>query len=214
VIVLVVVAMELLLGGRMSKAIKKLVKSIYYLLSGRIEEREETLGKDPNVLRAKYKNVIARKEVQVANIKKAVATLACTIKQREKELVDILEQIDHRKTIIKGAEAEGEDTERSQYRLSWLEKREKDLHQNIAKGEKYVEKHKKLYRDMELELRSIMEERNQNMLDITMLNSQRSCQNTLSVFTDICPDTELKELRETIDQIKTEAEIDLEGFEC
>lgn len=91
----------------MFKAVGKLLKTIGYALSGRINEISEIWGEDPYVIGEKYNRIIEEKKARYQTITRAVSRLMTSLDKQKRQLENYREQADIKDKVLKGAKIAG-----------------------------------------------------------------------------------------------------------
>lgn len=89
----------------MFRAIKRFFKSIGYLLTGRLDELRKEIDKDPNVIKAKYDEIIRKQKHSVQQYMSAIASIISLQEQKKEQLQKLLKDQAKHENLKNGAVA-------------------------------------------------------------------------------------------------------------
>jgi len=86
-------------------AVGRWFKTVWYLMSGRIDSAREELDKDPHVVRAKYEDIIREKKARIHQYKDAVAALMAQQETKISKVKVLTEEVGQLEQLKSGAAA-------------------------------------------------------------------------------------------------------------
>jgi len=87
------------------RALGRLFRAFWYLITGRLDEARKALSKDPNVVRATYDSVIEEKKRRISTYKEAVATLIAQEEAKTAKIKQLTEESQKLERLKEGAMA-------------------------------------------------------------------------------------------------------------
>jgi chromosome segregation ATPase len=221
----------------MFSAIGRFIKTIGYLLTGRIDDARRTLDMDPRVVRAKYEKIIAQKKESIQQYMRAVAGLI-TQQEKKKETVkslttDVqrLEQLRSgalakaKQTVarLKSAGGSEEEVKKSEDYLKCLsayndfsstldekQKRITELEQDIKTYGDRITEHKIQLQQLHRDLEKIKIETHDAVADMITAREEKQLADTISGISADGTAKELEDLRELRQSAKAESRISRE----
>lgn len=210
------------------------LKAIGDLLSGKLWRTTKGLNENPDVVRARYLDVIRAKAERITTVHEAVAGLKRTMQKEASNLIVLGKEIRETEEAIAGADAfiqqraavlkqKGmsreqamEDAELKEH-LSSKADFESSLAQMKARAvdkEAYVQNTDAQTRDYMIELRSLqrdLEETRSNMdrdvADVAIASEKREVERALAGLSDDTTEADLQQIRDSVAQVKAEAEV-------
>ena len=89
----------------MFKAIGRFFKAIGHMLTGKIDAGTKGLNEDPNVVRARFDELIEKKRGSILQVRNAVAGLIRNVERKQNELKSTNEEIAKKSRLMSGAKA-------------------------------------------------------------------------------------------------------------
>lgn len=209
-------------------------KAIGALLSGKLWRSTKGLNENPDVVRARYQDVIKAKAQRLTTVQEAVAGLKRTLQKEASNLVMIRKEIAETEEAIAGADAfiqqraaalkkagksreeALEDAEIKEHlsskadfesSLAQMKSRETDKSNYVqttdAQIKDYMIELRSLQRDLE-ETRSNME---RDVADVAIASEKREVERALAGLSGDTTDSDLQQIRESVAQVKAEADV-------
>ena len=88
-------------------AIGRFFRAIGYMMSGKIDASTKGLNEDPNVVRARFDDLLQKKRGSILQVRNAVAGLIRNVERKRAELGDTKEDITKKERLMNGAKAMG-----------------------------------------------------------------------------------------------------------
>ncbi len=213
----------------MFKAIARLFRSVGYLLTGKIDASSKGLNEDPNVVRARFDEVVEKKRESILQVRNAIAGLIRNVERKRSELHSTNAEIEKKQRLMSGAKAmaaklaKGKTREESQQdpeflkcmkayqdfknSLELLMQRKESLDQDVEHSEKEAKGYEVQLQSLHRELQDLIDERERSVADVAMARETRAASEALAgIATDGTAD-DLRRLRESVSQAKAEAEV-------
>lgn len=213
------------------RAIGRLFKAIWYLITGRIDKARMALEENPGVISAKYDDVIREKTDRIHRFKDAVAGLIQLQEADKIKLVDLTREITRLSDLQRGATIRAQKVA-SKYNddkaaaqadpefqkcmaafrdftstLAEKEKRVRDLETAIGQRGTEIGKFKI---SLESELRNldhIKQEKHETIADVISAKEQLEISNLLSGISQDSTGLKLQELRDVRNKVKAQAKV-------
>jgi SMC interacting uncharacterized protein involved in chromosome segregation len=209
-------------------------KAIGALLSGKLWRATKGIHEKPDVVRARYQEVIQAKAQRIVTVQEAVAGLKRTMQREATNLTQLRKEIRETEEAVAGADAfiqqrasllknKGlsreqalEDAEIREHlsskadfesSLAQMKAREADKTTYVtttdAQVKDYIIELRGLQRDLE-ETRANME---RDVADVAIAAEKRQVERALAGLNDDTTEADLRQIRESVDQVKAEAEV-------
>ena len=221
----------------MFSAVGRWIKSISYLLTGRIDAARRVLDTNPHVVRAKYDEVIKGKTSQINQYKTAVAGLIAQQEKKMDKAESLTEDIARLEKLKSGAlakakqrvstiQANGGDKAAIQtdeeyqkclgayndFSSTLQEKQDHivDLESDVDDLGKRIKEHKVQLQGLQRDLEKIKEESKEAVADIISAQHEKELADTITGISDDKTANKLSELRNIRREAKAEARISKE----
>lgn len=209
-------------------------RAIGALLTGKLWHATKGLNENPDVVRARYQDVIKAKAARIITVQEAVAGLKRTMQKEASNLVALRKEIKETEEAIAGADAfiqqraallkkQGmtreqamEDVELKEH-LNSKADFESSLIQMKARAadkEAYVQTTDSQVKDYLIELRSLqrdLEETRANMerdvADVAIASEKREVERALAGISEDSTEADLQRIRDSVAQVKAEADV-------
>lgn len=221
----------------MFRAIFRWFKALGYLLTGRIDRARRALETDPNVVRAKYDDVIRDKTTRIHQYKEAVAGLIAQQEKKMAKVKSLTEDVKRLERLKAGALAKAKQQvaklqktgmtkvdvqQDEEYRkclaayndfnstLSEKQEHITELETDIGNYATRIKEHKIQLQSLVREIGKIKSEASDAVADIITATQEKEIADALSGIAEDGTAKELQELRDTRQQLKAEARISRE----
>lgn len=224
----------------MFKAIWRFIKAVMYYISGKFIWGAEKISDRPDVVRAKYQNVIDKKRQRIQHHKSAVAQVMAIQHQRKAQLQQAITEEAKTEKMRLGAEAQAKkrmatlqatgmsieqikaDPELLKHKSAHqtfhtrekeLEARISELEEEIKRNVAGIDQHKRDLLELQREITQLQQEQGEAVADIAMSRATQEANDALSGIANDGTSEDLRELREQRQKAKANAEIsaDLAG---
>lgn len=218
----------------LASSIGSFFKAIGALLSGKLWRSTKSLNENPDVVRARYQDIIKRKGERILTVQEAVAGLKRTMQKEVSNIIALRKEIKETEEAIAGADAF------IQQRATALKKQGKsrddalndaeikehlsskaDFESSLAQMKAreadkaaYIERTDAQVKDYMIELRSLqrdLEETRSNMerdvADVAIASEKREVERAIAGISTDSTEAEMQQIRETVEQVKAEADI-------
>ncbi|MEM6822443.1 MAG: hypothetical protein AAF558_10940 [Verrucomicrobiota bacterium] len=213
----------------MFKAIARLIRSVGYLLTGKIDASAKGLNEDPHVVRARYDEVIEKKRESILQVRNAIAGLIRNVERKRNELRMTNEEIEKKERLMSGAKAmaaklaKGKSREESKQdpefvkcmtayqdfknALESLMQRKESLEEDVVHSEKESKGYEVQLQSLHRELQDLIDERERSVADVAMAKETRAASEALAGIANDGTADDLRRLRDSVAQAKAEAEV-------
>jgi phage shock protein A len=218
-------------------AIGRWFNAIYYAITGGLDDARRDLDTNPNVMRAKYKEIIEEKTSRVQEYKQAVATLLAQQEKKTVRLEKLQEDANKLENLKSGALAKakqeaarlkkagkGKDEIQSDpdykrclaafqdFSSTLAEKKERmeELEGDIESYRQRVGKHKIQLQSVAREIEKLKTEAADAVADIIGAKEEQKMADMLSGISEDTTGAELERMRDLKERVKAEAKISSE----
>lgn len=213
----------------MFKAIRRFLRAIGYMLSGRIDSSTKGLNEDPHVVRARFDELMERKRASILQVRNAVAGLIRNVERKRAELQSTHEEITKKERLMSGARAmaaklaKGKERETAQQdpefikcmkayqdfksSLELLVQRKESLEQDVAQNERDSKGYEIQLQSLHRELQELVDERERSVADVTIARETRAANEAIAGIANDGTADDLRRLRESVAQAKAEAQV-------
>jgi phage shock protein A len=213
----------------MFKAIGRFFTTLGYLLTGRLDAKTKGLNEDPNVVRARYDQLITQKRQSILQVRNAVAGVIRNAERKRGELQATKEDIAKKDRLMSGAKAmaaklaKGRSREEAQQDMEFvkcmkafqdfkssleiLEQRREGLELDIEQTEKDAKGYEVQLQGLHRDLQELIDERERSVADVAMARETRAASEALAGIANDGTADDLRRLRETVAQAKAEAQV-------
>ena len=213
----------------MFKAIGRFFTTLGYLLTGRLDAKTKGLNEDPNVVRARYDQLITQKRQSILQVRNAVAGVIRNAECKRGELQATKEDIAKKDRLMSGAKAmaaklaKGRSREEAQQDMEFvkcmkafqdfkssleiLEQRREGLELDIEQTEKDAKGYEVQLQGLHRDLQELIDERERSVADVAMARETRAASEALAGIANDGTADDLRRLRETVAQAKAEAQV-------
>lgn len=219
----------------MLKAISKLFKTVGRLLTGRINEKTDSIAEDTHVVREEYNELITHMTRQVRDIRDAVAGLMAQQESKKAQAEKLVDEIETLEKKSAGAvayakkSAAGKSKEEAASSPEYIrameayknfnstlqekQARVNDLEKDIEVGSKQIEAYKQQLINFQRELEKLKAEKHEAVAEITMATHQREVNEALAGIGKDDSAEQLSNLRDRVRKVSSQAKItgDLAG---
>lgn len=221
----------------MFKSFWRFIKAVMYYISGKFIWGAEKISDRPDVVRAKYQDVIDKKRTRIQQHKQAVAQVMTVQHQRKAKLQQAVEEEAKTEKLRLGAEGQAKkriaalqaagkpieeikadpDLLKHKNAHQSFHTREKELEARIAELEKEIEanvgvidQHKRDLQELQREIMQLQQEQGEAVADIAMAKATQEANDALSGIANDGSAEDLRELREQREKAKAGAAISAE----
>lgn len=226
----------------MFKAIGRWFKALGYLVTGQVDSARRTLDANPNVIRAKFDEIVSEKTNRIQQYKQAVAKLIAQEQRKVAKLKELNEEIQRLERLKAGAlgkakqvtdklKAAGKSAAEikadidyqkclSAYNdfsstLSEKEERAQEIEADIEEYAKSISEHKVQLQALLRELEKVKQESAETVADVITAQQEKDISDTLAGIAQDGTAEELQNLRNMRQELKAEVKIsrDLSGMD-
>ncbi len=221
----------------MFKAITRYFKALGYLLTGRIDSAREALDSDPNVMRAKFDEIIHQKTARIQDYKMAVSSLMAQSESKISKMKVLTGEITTLSKLKTGAKAKAMERvnqlknenvskeqiqEDAEYKkclaafndfTSTLSEKEAwlaDLEKDVKECRTNIENHKIQLQHLAREIDKVKQEAADSVADLIASKQEQDIADALSGISLDETNKELEQMRNVRDKIKANAKISKE----
>lgn len=213
----------------MFKAIGRFFKTVGRLLTGRINEKTESIAEDTHVVREEYNELIGHMTRQVRDIRDAVAGLMAQQERKKAQAEKLVGEIEVLEKKAAGAvayakkAAAGKSKEEASvspeyvrameafknFNSTLAEKRSRvdDLERDVEAGSKQIEAYKQQLINFQRELEKLKSEKHEAVAEITMAKHQREVSEALAGIGKDDTAEQLSSLRDRVRKVSSQAKI-------
>ncbi len=213
----------------MFRALKRFIKAIGYMLSGKIDASTKGLNEDPHVVRARFDELLERKRASILQVRNAVAGLLRNVERKRDELKQTHADIEKKQRLMSGAKAmatkvaSGKSREDAQndaefikcmkaYQdfkssLEILMQRKESLEQDVAHNEQDSKGYEIQLMGLHRELQELVDERERAVADVAIARETRAASEAIAGIANDGTADDLRRLREGVAQAKAEAQV-------
>lgn len=213
----------------MFAAIRRFFKAIGYMLTGRIDDATKGLNEDPNVVRARYDELIDKKRQSIQQVRNAVAGFIRNLERKKAELKSTHDEIAKTERLMNGAKAmatkvaKGKSREEAQqdpefvkcmsaYKdfknsLTLLLQRQESLELDVEQSEKEANGYELQLQTLHREIKDLSDEKERSVADVAMARETRAANEAMAGIAVDGTADDLSRLRNTVDQAKAEAKV-------
>jgi phage shock protein A len=221
----------------MFRAIGRWFKALGYLLTGRIDRARMALEKDPNVVRAKYDEVLRDKTKRIQHYKEAVAGLIAQQEKKMAKIKTLTKEVEKLERLKQGALAKAKqqvtklqqagkskvDIQQDEDYMKCLaayndfvatlaEKQERitELEADVGQYGTRIKEHKIQLQSLVREIEDLKAESSDAVADMITAQQEKEIADALSGIAEDGTAKELQDLRDLRQQVKAEARISRE----
>ncbi len=213
----------------MFKALGRFLKSIGYMLTGKIDASAKGINENPAVVRAQFDELIEKKRQSIKDVRNAVAGLIRNVERKRAELKSTDEEIEKKMRLMNGAKAMAAKLSKGKSReeaaadpefikcmkayqdfkssLELLEQRRDGLSQDVEQSERDSKGYEVQLQGMHRDLQGLVDERERSVADVAMARETRAANEAVAGIANDGTAEELQRLRETVSQAKAEATV-------
>ncbi|MEI6422056.1 MAG: hypothetical protein WCP55_07540 [Lentisphaerota bacterium] len=210
-------------------AIGRFFRAIGYMMSGKIDASTKGLNEDPNVVRARFDDLLQKKRGSILQVRNAVAGLIRNVERKRAELGDTKEDITKKERLMNGAKAMGAKIAKGKTRelaqqdvefvkcmkayqdfkssLELLLQRKESLEKDLAQNEKDSKGYEVQLQALHRELQELIDERERSVADVAIARETRAVGEAIAGIANDGTADDLRRLRESVAQAKAEAQV-------
>ncbi len=218
-------------------AIWRYVKSFLYLITGQIDKSRKALDSNPNVMRAKFDDIIKGKVEQIHTYKQAVATLIAQQEKKMAKVKSLTEEVQKLENLKAGAlamakqavaklQGEGKTKEEvhadadykkcltayNDFAATLEEKKDhiKDLEGDIAEYDGSIANHKINLQQLQRDIQKLKSEAADAVADVITAKEERDLSDMLNGISKDGMAKELQDMRDLRHEMRAEARVSRE----
>ncbi len=218
-------------------AIWRYVKSFLYLITGQIDKSRKALDSNPNVMRAKFDDIIKGKVEQIHTYKQAVATLIAQQEKKMAKVKSLTEEVQKLENLKAGAlamakqavaklQGEGKTKEDvhadadykkcltayNDFAATLEEKKDhiKDLEGDIAEYDGSIANHKINLQQLQRDIQKLKSEAADAVADVITAKEERDLSDMLNGISKDGMAKELQDMRDLRHEMRAEARVSRE----
>jgi len=216
------------------RAIGKLFKSFWYLVTGRVDAASDDMRKNPHVIQATYDNIVREKTQRIHQYKDAVAAMIAQEEKKRARLAQLTEEVGRleqlktgaaakAKSVVDKLKASGATMEQIKTNEDYMKclaafndfstsLKEKEAHINeleedIQEINQSIAEHKVQLQNLLREIDKLKEEASATVADMITAREEEEINNILAGVSEEAHSRELQEMREMRQQQKARAKI-------
>ncbi len=218
-------------------AVWRYVKSFLYLITGQIDKSRKALDSNPNVMRAKFDDIIKGKVEQIHTYKQAVATLIAQQEKKMAKVKSLTEEVQKLENLKAGAlamakqavaklQGEGKTKEEvhadadykkcltayNDFAATLEEKKDhiKDLEGDIAEYDGSIANHKINLQQLQRDIQKLKSEAADAVADVITAKEERDLSDMLNGISKDGMAKELQDMRDLRHEMRAEARVSRE----
>jgi len=218
-------------------AIWRYVKSFLYLITGQIDKSRRVLDSNPNVMRAKFDDIIKGKVEQIHTYKQAVATLIAQQEKKMAKVKSLTEEVKKLENLKAGAlamarksvaklEGEGKTKEQihadpeykkcltayNDFAATLTEKQDhiKDLEGDVSEYDGSIANHKINLQQLQRDIEKLKSEAADAVADVITAKEERDLSDMLNGISKDGMAKELQDMRDLRHEMRAEARVSRE----
>jgi len=213
----------------MFKAIGRFLKTIGYMITGVLSSSTKGINENPNVIRARFDDLIDKKRKSILQVRNAVAGLIRNIERKHSEVKFATEEINKKECLMSGAKAkatkisEGKSREESQKDVDFIScmkaykdfksslqlimQRKEILQQDVDQTENEAKIYETQLKSLHRELQEFIDERERSVADVVMAKETRIVNEVIAGIANDGASEDLRQLKEIVSQAKAEAQV-------